>query len=116
MAYADKKPLASTAYSRTMVVTGLILLAFGLLVAFGIQTAVAAPDRFGTLVAGGITVWFGVQTIINLGGVTGLMPVTGLTLPFFSAGGSSLLSCLLAAGLLLSIARRAVGAPRRARR
>ena len=50
--------------------------------------------------------WFGVQAIVNLGGVTGLMPVTGLTLPFFSAGGSSLFVSMTAAGLLLSVARR----------
>ena len=56
--------------------------------------------------ASGLAAWFGVQAIVNLGGVTGLMPVTGLTLPFFSAGGSSLFVSMIAAGLLLSIARR----------
>jgi cell division protein FtsW len=80
---------------------------FMLLVWFGIQAALAAPDRFGMLVAGGIAAWFGVQAVINLGGVTGLMPVTGLTLPFFSAGGSSLFISMTAAGLLLNVARRA---------
>jgi cell division protein FtsW len=79
---------------------------FMLLVWFGIQTALAAPDRFAMLLAGGITTWFGVQAVINLGGVTGLMPVTGLTLPFFSAGGSSLFVSMTAAGLLLNVARR----------
>jgi cell division protein FtsW len=79
---------------------------FIVLVAFGVQTALAAPDRFGMLLAGGISAWFGVQAIVNLGGVTGLMPVTGLTLPFFSAGGSSLFVSMFAAGLLLSVARR----------
>lgn len=79
---------------------------FVMLVGFGVQTALAAPDRFGMLLAGGIAAWFGVQTIVNLGGVTGLMPVTGLTLPFFSAGGSSLFVSMIAAGLLLSVARR----------
>jgi cell division protein FtsW len=79
---------------------------FVLLVGFGVQTAIAAPDRFGMLLAGGIAAWFGVQTIVNIGGVTGVMPVTGLTLPFFSAGGSSLFVSMTAAGLLLSVARR----------
>jgi cell division protein FtsW len=79
---------------------------FIMLVGLGIQTALATPDRFGMLVAGGVAAWFGVQTIVNIGGVTGLMPVTGLTLPFFSAGGSSLFISMIAAGLLLSIARR----------
>jgi cell division protein FtsW len=73
----------------------------------GVQVALAAGDRFGSLLAGGIVGWFVVQTIINVGGVTGLMPVTGLTLPFFSAGGSSLFVCMAAAGLLLNVARHA---------
>jgi cell division protein FtsW len=79
---------------------------FLMLVALGVQTAIAAPDRFGMLLAGGIATWFGVQTIVNIGGVVGFMPVTGLTLPFFSAGGSSLFVSMTAAGLLLSVARR----------
>ena len=79
-----------------------------MLVAFGIQTALAAPDRFGMLLAGGIATWFGVQAIVNLGGVVGRLPVTGLTLPFFSAGGSSLFVSMTAAGLLLSVSRRVV--------
>jgi cell division protein FtsW len=73
----------------------------------GIQVALAASDRFGSLLAGGIIGWLVVQTVINIGGVTGLMPVTGLTLPFFSAGGSSLFVCMAAAGLLLNVARHA---------
>jgi cell division protein FtsW len=80
---------------------------FALLVWFGVQVALAAPDRFGMLLAGGIATWFGVQAIVNLGGVSGLMPVTGLTLPFFSAGGTSLSVTMVAAGLLLNVARRA---------
>ena len=71
----------------------------------GVQVALAASDRFGSLLAGGIVGWLVVQTTINIGGVTGLMPVTGLTLPFFSAGGSSLFVCMAAAGLLLNVAR-----------
>jgi cell division protein FtsW len=73
----------------------------------GVQVALAARDRFGTLLAGGIVGWLVVQTAINVGGVTGLMPVTGLTLPFFSAGGSSLFVCMAASGLLLNVARHA---------
>jgi cell division protein FtsW len=80
---------------------------FGLLVWFGIQAALAAPDRFGMLLAGGIATWFGVQAIVNMGGVAGLLPVTGLTLPFFSAGGTSLFVTMVAAGILLNVARRA---------
>ena len=86
---------------------------FALLVWFGVQTALAAPDQFGLLLAGGISAWFGVQAIVNMGGVVGLLPVTGLTLPFFSAGGTSLFVSMIAAGLLLNVARRAVTAERR---
>jgi cell division protein FtsW len=86
---------------------------FALLVWFGIQTALAAPDTFGLVLAGGIAVWFGVQAIVNIGGVAGVLPVTGLTLPFFSAGGSSLFVSMVATGLLLNVARRAVTVPRR---
>ncbi len=93
-----------------------IILGFVVLVWFGIQTALAAPDRFGMLLAGGVASWFGVQTLVNLGGVTGLLPVTGLTLPFFSAGGSSLFVSMAAAGLLLSVARRIDTGGRRRRR
>lgn len=81
---------------------------FALIVWFGIQVALAAPDRFGMLIAGGISTWIGVQTLVNLGGVTGLMPVTGLTLPFFSAGGTSLFVMMAASGVLLNVARRMV--------
>lgn len=71
----------------------------------GVQVALAARDRFGTLLAGGIVAWLSVQAVINVGGVSGVMPVTGLTLPFVSSGGSSLFVCMTAAGLLLNVAR-----------
>ncbi|MBI4883275.1 MAG: putative lipid II flippase FtsW [Actinobacteria bacterium] len=71
----------------------------------GVQVALATHDRFHALLAGGIVCWMVVQTIINVGGVTGLLPVTGLTLPFFSTGGSSLLATMLAMGVLLNVAR-----------
>jgi len=93
-----------------------VLGGFGLIVWFGIQAAMAAPDRFGMLLAGGIASWFGIQAVVNVGGVAGVMPVTGLTLPFFSAGGTSLFVCMVGAGLLLNVARRAVTAPRVSKR
>jgi cell division protein FtsW len=80
---------------------------FALITFFGVQVALAAADRFGMMVAGGIATWFAVQAVINIGGVTGVMPVTGLTLPFISFGGSSLMASMAAAGLLLNIARHA---------
>ena len=81
---------------------------FAVLTYLGIHVALNAGangDRFAMLLASGIACWFAVQAIINVGGVTGMMPVTGLTLPFISFGGSSLLVCLAGAGLLLNIAR-----------
>ena len=80
---------------------------FVVLVWFGIQVALAAPDRFGMLLAGGIASGSACRRSSTSAGVTGLMPVTGLTLPFFSAGGSSLFVSMTAAGLLLNVARRA---------
>lgn len=71
----------------------------------GVQVALATHDRFHALLAGGVVCWLVVQTIINVGGVTGQLPVTGLTLPFFSTGGSSLLVTLVAMGVLLNVAR-----------
>jgi cell division protein FtsW len=73
----------------------------------GVQVAIAAADRFGQLLAGGIVAWLAVQAVINIGGVSGVLPVTGLTLPFVSSGGSSLFVCMTAAGLLLNVARHA---------
>jgi cell division protein FtsW len=70
----------------------------------GVKTALRAPDRFGTLVAAGITAWILAQALVNIGGVIGLLPITGLTLPFVSFGGSSLCVTMLATGILVNIA------------
>jgi cell division protein FtsW len=72
----------------------------------GTRTALRAPDRFGSLLAGGVTAWIVVQASINLGAALGLLPITGLPLPFISFGPSSLLCLLAASGLLLSVARQ----------
>jgi cell division protein FtsW len=110
----DFLPLAHSDFIFAVVVEELGLLGsaavlggFLVLTFCGVQVALAAQDRFGSLLAGGIVGWFAVQTVVNVGGVTGLMPVTGLTLPFFSAGGSSLFVSMAAAGLLLNVARHA---------
>ena len=78
---------------------------FLVLVVSGFRVAMAAQEKFGALLAGGVTMWFAFQAIINIGGVSGSMPVTGLTLPLISYGGSSLLVCMSAAGLLMNVAR-----------
>ena len=72
----------------------------------GTRAALRAPDRFGTLVAAGITAWITAQALVNVGGVVGLLPITGLTLPFVSFGGTSLAVCMAATGILLNIARQ----------
>jgi cell division protein FtsW len=71
----------------------------------GIRTALRAPDTFGALLAAGITAWLCLQAFINIGVVVALLPVTGITLPFISAGGSSLVISFAAAGVLLSVSR-----------
>jgi cell division protein FtsW len=87
---------------------GLVILLFVLLAYAGIRTALRAPDTFGTLLAAGITAWLCYQAFINIAVVVALLPVTGITLPFISAGGSSLLVSFAAAGILLSISRETV--------
>ena len=72
----------------------------------GIRTAFGAPDPFGMLLAAGITAWFVVQAFVNIGAVVGLLPITGVPLPFVSAGGSSLVTSMAACGLLLNVARQ----------
>ena len=72
----------------------------------GLRTSQKAPDLFGSLLAAGIAIWFVLQTLVNVGGVVGLLPVTGVTLPFLSFGGSSLVVTAAAAGLLLNVTRR----------
>ena len=85
--------------------SSIIILGFLVLALCGFRVALRARDRFGALLAAGITSWFVLQACINIGGVIGIMPVTGLTLPLISYGGSSLLITLAASGLLLNVAR-----------
>jgi cell division protein FtsW len=89
---------------------------FVLLAMVGIRIALHAPDRFGLLLAVGVTSWFCVQAFVNIGAVIGILPITGVPLPFVSAGGSSLVFGMAAAGLLLSVARQATDRAPKARR
>jgi len=77
------------------------------LIVLGYQTARRAPDRLGALYALGATFVLGFQVLLNLGVVVGVLPVTGLTLPFLSYGGSSLAVTLALVGLILGVARQA---------
>jgi cell division protein FtsW len=74
----------------------------------GVRVALAAPDTFGALLAAGITAWLCLQAFFNIGVVVALLPITGITLPFISAGGSSLIISFAAVGILLSISRETV--------
>ncbi|MFD0715138.1 stage V sporulation protein E [Paenibacillus sp. GCM10027626] len=82
-----------------------IIVLFGILIWRGLRTAMAAPDTFGSLLAVGIVGIIAVQVFINIGVVIGMMPVTGITLPLVSYGGSSLTLLLTALGILLNISR-----------
>ncbi|MGO4372393.1 stage V sporulation protein E [Paenibacillus sp. 2TAB19] len=82
-----------------------LILLFLVLIWRGMRAAISAPDTFGSLLAVGITGIVGVQVLINIGVVIGMMPVTGITLPLISYGGSSLTLLLTALGILLNISR-----------
>jgi cell division protein FtsW len=73
----------------------------------GLRVTVGAPDRFGGLLALGITTMLGFQAFFNISVVLGLLPTKGIALPFVSAGGSSLLVCLLGMGILLNVSQHA---------
>ena len=92
----------------------LILFLFALLVWRGLVIALRAKDKFGSMLAVGISAQIGLQVALNVGVVSNAMPNTGIGLPFFSYGGSSMLMLLGEMGILMSIARqmRAKGTPR----
>ena len=83
----------------------LVIALFAFLIYRGFRVARAAPDRLGALMATGITAKLAIQTLMNLFVVTGIMPVTGASLPFFSYGGTALLMQLGEMGILLNISR-----------
>jgi len=91
----------------------LVALFFLILVQRGIMIAGQARTDFGRLLAAGLTTVLAVQTLLNLGGVTKAIPLTGITLPFISHGGASLLTTFTAVGLLLAISDGPPGAGRR---
>jgi cell division protein FtsW len=81
-----------------------VLTLFALFIYAGVRIAVNAPDAFGRLLAVGITGWIGLQTLVNLGAVTGLLPITGVPLPFLSFGGTALVVTLAGVGVVASVA------------
>jgi cell division protein FtsW len=95
------------------------LLVLGLFVGLGLvglRIARRAPDRFGMLIATGVTAWIVGQAAINLGAVVGLLPVSGVPLPFLSVGGTSLVITMFGVGVVANIARQTMPTPSRSRR
>jgi cell division protein FtsW len=84
-----------------------VLILFGLLALYGIKIALNADDYFGIILAAGATFLIAGQAVGNIAMVTGVLPVTGVPLPFISFGGTSLIVNLAAVGLLINIGRRA---------
>ena len=84
----------------------LVILFFALLVWRGLMIAVKARDRFGTMLATGLTAQVGLQAVLNVAVVTNSIPNTGISLPFFSYGGTSLMMLLAQMGIILSISRQ----------
>jgi rod shape determining protein RodA len=82
---------------------GLLILLVGIVLWRGVSVAAKAEDAFGTLLAVGVVCWFGFQAFENIGMTLGIMPVTGLPLPFVSYGGSSMFANMLAVGLLQNV-------------
>jgi rod shape determining protein RodA len=83
-----------------------IIVLLGVLIFRALRIAARADDQFGLLVASGIALWFGLQAFINIGMTIGIMPVTGLPLPFVSYGGSAMFADMTAIGVLQSVHRR----------
>jgi cell division protein FtsW len=93
--------------------TGLIggLTVIGLFVVLALAgwlVAARAPDRFGRMVAAGLTAWLSFQALVNIGGVLGVMPITGIALPFVSFGSSALIVSMASLGILVNIAQSGV--------
>ena len=93
-----------------------VLALFALFAYTGIRVARRSADPFARLVAGAATIWICGQAVINIGYVTALLPVTGIPLPFISAGGTSLLASFFVLGMLVSFARHEAPAVTMARR
>jgi cell division protein FtsW (lipid II flippase) len=94
-----------TAFGEELGLVGVmaLLLAFGLLVQRGLRAAIAVKDPFSKLLAGGLSFVLALQVFVIVGGVSGLIPLTGVTTPFLSQGGSSLVASWLLVGLLIRI-------------
>lgn len=94
---------------ETGLIGGLTIIGlFVVLALAGWAVAARAPDRFGRMVATGITVWLSFQALVNIGGVLGVLPITGIALPFISFGSSALIMAMAAVGVLVNISQSGV--------
>jgi cell division protein FtsW (lipid II flippase) len=111
--YPESVPIADSDFiyaalaEELGVLGGLVVLAsFMLLVTAGMRTAIGAPDMFTKLLAAGVTAFLCLQALVNIGGVIRMLPMTGITLPFVSHGGWSLLTTFWMLGMLMAISHR----------
>jgi rod shape determining protein RodA len=104
---------ASFSEQRGFVGASVLLLLYLLVVWRGLRVVTVAGDLYGAIVAGGITFAFLFQIFVNVGMTMGVAPVTGIPLPFMSVGGSSMVTNLIAIGILQSIHARGTGLPPR---
>ena len=99
-------PFAVWSEEHGLVGAAVLLLLYLFLILWGLKIASQAKDRFGAVVAVGVSAMIFWQAVINIGMVTGLLPIVGITLPFFSYGGSSVLTMLIGIGLLMNVSLR----------
>lgn len=85
-----------------------VIALFVVLALAGWLVASRAPDRFGRMVAAGLTAWLSFQALVNIGGVLGVLPITGIALPFVSFGSTALIVSMAALGILVNIAQAGV--------
>ena len=104
---------AVTAEELGFIFVVLFILIWLFLIFRGLRIARNAPDQFGRLLAIGITVWLGFQAFLNIAALSGLMPLTGIPLPFMSQGGSALIISLAAVGVIMNISRQTVRSTKR---
>jgi len=111
--YPESVPIADSdfiyaAVAEEMGLAGgaIIIFAFMILVIAGMRVAIEARDMFTKLIAAGITAFLGLQAIVNVGGVIRMLPMTGITLPFVSHGGWSLITSFFMLGMLMAISDR----------
>jgi len=113
LGYPEVVPIADSDYvyaaiAEEMGLTGgaLVILAIMLFVAAGVRTSLEARDMFTKLSAAGLTAFFGFQAVVNMGGITRALPMTGITLPFVSHGGFSLITSFTMLGMLMAFSHR----------